>query len=60
VANGTLTLDKAGAANPVSGTISFDRKLDLVWPGATDAQPVQLGGTLAHPVIGSGDTGGSH
>jgi hypothetical protein len=59
VANGTLTLDKAGAANPVSGTISFDRKLDLVWPGATDAQPVQLGGTLAHPVIGSGDTGGS-
>ena len=48
VANGTLTLDKTGAANPVSGTISFDRKLDLAWPGA---RPVHIGGTLTHPVV---------
>jgi hypothetical protein len=57
VVDGTLTLTKTGATNPVSGTISFDRKLDLVWPGASDAQPVHLGGTLAHPVIESAETG---
>jgi hypothetical protein len=57
VANGTLTLTKAGVANPVSGTISFDRKLDLLWPGAPDSQPVLLGGTLVHPVIVSQDAG---
>jgi hypothetical protein len=52
VANGLLTLNKAGVANPVSGTISFDRKLDLVWPGP---RPVHVGGTLVHPVVGAAE-----
>ena len=50
VGNSVITLDRAEPANPVSGTISFDRKLDLVWPGGGGAEPVHLGGTLARPV----------
>ena len=46
----TFTLNKAGAINPVSGTITFDRKLDLQWPGAAASTPMHIGGTLAHPV----------
>jgi hypothetical protein len=51
VANSTLTLTKAGPANLVSGTIGFDRSLDLAWPGAKPGAPMHIGGTLARPVI---------
>jgi AsmA family len=52
VGDGALTLNTTGVANPVSGTISFDRKLDLVWRSAAGAEAVHVGGTLAHPAIG--------
>lgn len=53
IANQTLTLNKG----PLQGTITFDRKLDLVWvrtqPGtrAAAAPPsLRITGTLAHPI----------
>jgi hypothetical protein len=53
MASGKITgkqfvLDHATAANPVSGTITFDRKLDLVWPGKNE-QGIHLTGTIAKP-----------
>lgn len=56
VANSILTLNQAGTANPVSGTISFDRKLDLMWPGPAGAGTVHVDGTLAHPVVQVAET----
>jgi hypothetical protein len=50
IAGKQLTLDHATAANPVSGTITFDRQLDLQWPGK-DEQGIHLTGTLAKPAI---------
>jgi hypothetical protein len=48
ISSKTLTLDHATAANPVSGTITFDRKLDLEWPGKNE-QGARLTGTLTKP-----------
>lgn len=48
IAGKQLTLDHATAANPVSGTITFDRKLDLEWPGKNE-QGIRLTGTLTKP-----------
>jgi hypothetical protein len=57
VGNTTITLDKAEPANPVSGTISFDRKLDLLWQAETASEAVHVGGTLAHPAVESPEPG---
>jgi AsmA family/AsmA-like C-terminal region len=52
IADKTLKLDSPDRTNPVTGTVSFDRELDLSWPTADDAT-VRIGGTLAHPTIDS-------
>ena len=54
-ANGTISgaalkLDPSAGPNPVSGTINFDRSLDLSWPAA-NASTLHIGGTLANPVL---------
>jgi AsmA family len=56
VANRTLTLNKAGAANPVTGTISFDRRLDLLWPDAASGTPAHIGGTMTNPAVVNSET----
>jgi AsmA family/AsmA-like C-terminal region len=56
VADRTLALNKVGAANPVSGTVSFDGKLDLLWPASGATSPIHVGGTLANPAVISAET----
>ena len=56
IAGRTLALNKAGAANPVSGTVSFDRRLDLLWPGAMSAAPIHIGGTFQNPAVMNAET----
>ncbi|MBB6142947.1 hypothetical protein HNQ77_000891 [Silvibacterium bohemicum] len=51
VADRALTLNKVGTTNPVSGKISFDRKLDLTWAAGRAGTPLHVGGTLAHPAV---------
>jgi hypothetical protein len=54
IGNEALTLTKG----PARGTIGFNRRLNLEWTGGAPAArvaekrpaPVQIGGTLAHPV----------
>ncbi len=50
ISDRTLKFDPADRTNPVTGTISFDRELDLSWPAADEAK-LRIGGTLAHPVL---------
>jgi AsmA family/AsmA-like C-terminal region len=47
---GLLKLPAADQANPVTGTIGFDRKLDLLWP-TSPQDTLHVGGSLAHPVL---------
>lgn len=51
IQNSTLTLNKASLANPVSGAITFDRRLDLAWPRASGPGTIHIGGTLVHPIV---------
>ncbi len=50
IANRTLTFNPADQSNPVTGTITFDRELNLVWP-AKEAAMIRIGDTLAHPKL---------
>jgi hypothetical protein len=60
VGNSMITLDKAAPANSVSGTISFDRKLDLLWQAGTTSEAVHVGGTLEHPAVESPEPTSKH
>ena len=55
IADRTLKLDPADRTNLVTGTISFNRELDLSWPVSEDTA-LHLAGTLAHPSITSPQT----
>ncbi len=50
IASRALTLDPSAEMNPVTGTISFERTVDLSWPMA-DGQRLRVGGTLASPAV---------
>ncbi|HTD56409.1 MAG TPA: hypothetical protein VK670_13555, partial [Silvibacterium sp.] len=50
ISGAALKLDPSTGPNPVSGTINFDRSLDLSWPAA-NASTLHIGGTLANPVL---------
>lgn len=52
IANRVLEFNPPDRTNPVTGTISFDRIVDLQWP-ARDASVLRIRGTLAHPVLES-------
>jgi len=52
IGNKALKFDPADKTNPVTGTITFDRSLDLSWPAADDST-VRIGGTFAHPTLAS-------
>jgi hypothetical protein len=52
VGNKSLKFDPVDKTNPVTGTITFDRSLDLSWPAADDTI-LRIGGTLAHPTLAS-------
>ena len=52
IGNKALKFDAVDKINPVTGTITFDRGLDLSWPAADDAT-LRIGGTLAHPALAS-------
>lgn len=52
IGNKALKFDAVDKINPVTGTISFDRSLDLSWPAADDAT-IRIGGTFAHPTLAS-------
>ena len=52
IGNKALKFDAVDKINPVTGTITFDRRLDLSWPAADDAT-LRIGGTLAHPTAES-------
>lgn len=51
IQNSTLTLNKPSVANPVSGAITFERRLDLAWPRAFGPGAIHVGGTLVHPIV---------
>ena len=48
--DGLLHLAPDASGNSVTGTISFQRELNLIWPAAK-GQPLHLSGTLAHPAL---------
>lgn len=50
IGDGHLTIAPDESGNAITGTISFNRELDLTWPEAK-GQPLHLGGTLAHPAL---------
>ncbi len=50
IAAKALKLEPSAGANPVTGTITFDRTLDLAWPAA-NSQALHIGGTLADPAL---------
>jgi len=50
ISDGLLHLAPDASGNSVTGTISFQRELNLNWPAAK-GQPLHLGGTLAHPAL---------
>jgi AsmA family len=52
IGNKALKFDAVDKINPVTGTITFDRSLDLAWPAA-DNTTFRIGGTLAHPAVAS-------
>jgi hypothetical protein len=50
IADQSLKLNSAGRTNPVAGTISFDREIDLSWPAGNDTT-LRIRGTLARPAV---------
>jgi len=52
IGNKALKFDPADKTNPVTGTIAFDRTIDLAWPTADDTT-LRIGGTFAHPTLAS-------
>ncbi len=59
IADRALKFNQADRTNPVTGTISFERELDLLWP-ARDESMLRIRGTLAHPVLESPQTASEH
>ena len=53
IAGKALKLEPSAGANPVTGTIAFDRSLDLSWP-AESGRTLRIGGTLANPAVEPG------
>lgn len=53
----TLKFDPPARSNPVTGTINFDRELDLSWPAVHDAT-LHIRGTLAEPAVESTPSSG--
>ena len=50
IAGETLKFNPADKTNLVTGTIGFDRSLNLSWPVSDDTS-LQIGGTLLHPLL---------
>src|SRR5271166_1762849 len=59
IADRALKFNPPNLTNPVTGTISFQRELDLLWP-ARDASTLRIRGTLAHPMLESPQTASEH
>jgi len=59
IADQALKFNPVDRANPVTGTISFDRDLDLLWP-IRDALMLRIRGTLAHPAFEPPQTASEH
>jgi hypothetical protein len=50
IAGRTLKIEPSAAENLVTGTITFDRTLNLSWPAA-NGQTLRIGGSLASPAF---------
>ena len=48
IAGSALKLEPSPGTNPVTGTVTFERAIDLSWPVA-NGQTLRIGGTLASP-----------
>jgi hypothetical protein len=59
IADQALKFNPVDRANPVTGSISFDRDLDLLWP-IRDALMLRIRGTLAHPAFEPPQTASEH